>query len=439
MKLHKVIALLCVLAMCAGTLAGCGSGSSSQANSAGGGSSGSKITLTFMTWEATDMATAMTKAMDAFMTANPNITVKNMAAPLTDYDTKLQSMISAGQAPDCFQDGNNSIILHASQGILLDLTSYLGNDSSFAGQFFPGSLDFLKYNGKQYGLAGLINVYGYFFNKDLFNKAGVALPTADWTADDLFNAAEKLKDTSSKTYGLYNQSVDPFAISVFTANDYGTAFTDNPYPVTKVSTDANYVAAINKLNQLISDGAMSPPTYDGSNLLASFDAGTIPLMRYGQWEASTIINDPKAANLNWGFVPNPKGSSPYASVFDMTGWACSGTSKNPDAAYTLCKYIVSDMYKAVLPQFPVAAASYQPANSDFYKVLEQKGHKDVEDGINTMCAAQVKLPVRFIQPWEADAEKAYANWNDMFSGKQDPNSYLPPLVDQINGIIAKAK
>ncbi|MGO4275611.1 ABC transporter substrate-binding protein, partial [Paenibacillus sp. TAF58] len=154
-------------------------------------------------------------SMKKFEAANPGITVKLIPAPLSDYGLKINQVIAANQGPDIFMTGNDMVIANGAEGRLYDWSAKAAGDKEFMDSFYNGVLDAWKQEGgKLYGLPGLLNTYGYFYNKKLFKDAGLSEPKAGWTYDEMF--ADALKLTSKKggvqQYGLY-ATVDPFKLS----------------------------------------------------------------------------------------------------------------------------------------------------------------------------------------------------------------------------------
>lgn len=115
-----------------------------------------------------------------------------------DYYQKIQTMISAKQAPDLMWLSQEYIPMYAKLGALMDITDKAQNDSKVnLSNYFDGPLNTAKYQGKLYGLPWISQPVVMYYNADMFNKAGVSLPTNDWKWEDFENAAKKLtKDTN---------------------------------------------------------------------------------------------------------------------------------------------------------------------------------------------------------------------------------------------------
>ncbi len=135
------------------------------------------------------------------MKEHPEIKVETWNEPWDDYFTKIQALWASGDSktiPDiAFLWPTPK---YAAEGVLENLDPYIQKSGYDLNDYWPGLLESAKYNGSVYGLPRDIEVNILYYNKDLFDKAGVKYPDENWTWDDLLAAAEKLtvKDASGK-------------------------------------------------------------------------------------------------------------------------------------------------------------------------------------------------------------------------------------------------
>lgn len=456
MKAFKWEAALAAL-MVTGLLAGCsGSGNNDSGNAGNGGNAGDsgasqtasnsspksssggteKAVVTLMTWESQDMNDKIMAEMKKFEEANPDITVKLMPAPLSDYGVKLNGMMAAKQAPDIFQLGNDMLLADQAQNLLYDWSSHASADADFMNGFYPGVTDSWKVDGKLYGLPGLLNTYGIFYNKKLFQDAGLPEPKAGWSYDEFFNDMEKLasKKNGVQQYGFYFRP-DPFTVSTYAVSAGGAPFADSLLNPTKVQISPQFVEIVQKYQKAIADGAMNPPTFDLSNIMGPFKDGKVPMTYQGQWIADDLIRN--APNLQWGFVPMPTVKT-QSEIYDAVGWASPVSIKNPDAVWKVLKYLDSTMYQNVLPQTPVAPAAFQASASAYYDALKKAGHQDVADGIDYILKSPNTQPVRFLPSWAGKANPFIDTvWNNVLNGKGGEKE-LQSMANNINKVIQAA-
>src|SRR4051812_39068257 len=151
--------------------------------------------------------------VDAFHAVEPKITVKVSVSDWDTYWDKLQTGLAGGAAPDVFAMDGPLFPDYSSRDVLLDLTPYIQKESYPLTSLNELAVKDFTIDGKQLGLPRDLNVIALFYNKDLFDKAGVAYPDDSWDWQKLVDVAKQLtKDTNSdgKTdqWGLYTETTD---------------------------------------------------------------------------------------------------------------------------------------------------------------------------------------------------------------------------------------
>ena len=442
----KFLTMLLTVSMGAALLAGCGnSGGStsssggtsagSSSNSGGSSSSDGQVTIYVTDWENDQMNQAMQKACDEIFTkAHPNIKVEILSGSYSDYGQQITAMISAGDNLDIFQQGYDQGATRFDQGQLMDLTDRVNAESDFISGFYPGAMDGWITNSHVYGLPGLANVYGVFYNKDLLAEKGLKEPTTDWTWDDLWSLAEACKDTSTTTYGLYNFDTSIFGTAMLGVSEGGQPFIDKPIDPSGVICDDKMVAGVQKISELIQDGTLPDRNYEGSDLQSMFEAGTMPLLWYGQWEINSLVQNPPS--FEWGFAPSPKGSVTGATSYDFTGWCIKKDCAYPDEAWEVLKFLSSECYGEVLKVTPVAACAHESTAQVFFDTVKDAGHPEAADAVENMMARDKKVAVRFGGGWSDDAGKIWdVGYNTLVDEGGDFNGVLQDLCKQVNALI----
>lgn len=203
----KILAVLLATATLATLLTGCGnSGGTASTESDGAASStasdeasvsnGEVVELTFTGWEASPLETeAVENGIKIFEKEHPNIKV-NYTPGLsgTDYTAKLLSSAAAGSLPDIMFMQSTDYRTFASKGIIMDITEKFDQEFPLDG-FIDSSRSIMDFDGKVYGVSSCSVVPIIYYNKDLFDAAGVEYPNADpadaWTIDEFREVAKK--------------------------------------------------------------------------------------------------------------------------------------------------------------------------------------------------------------------------------------------------------
>lgn len=439
-NLKKIIALGLCAAMTVAALTGC-KGNENATN--GGGTSdkgktseGETVTLKVVDWESDEMNAAMQDAFDnVFSVEHPNIKVEIVKGSYSDYGQQMAGMITAGEAPDVFQGGYDMAASFYQKKLLTDWTDKVAAEPDFVKSLYEGTMNGWQLDGKTYGFPSLVNVYGVFYNKDILADAGVNEPTADWTWDDLWVMAEKLKKPTEEKYGLYGFDTSAFGIANISTSYGGAPFMDKLVGTEKVTVDDKFIDQVTKIQGLIANGTLPKRTYEATNLNSMFEAGEMALLYYGQWEVDSLLRN--CPDLNWGYAPTPQGANDRTTIYDTVGWMSPKNLAHPEETWELIKFMSSDMYKTVLEVTPVAPCAHSASASVFYDVMDEKGHPEVAEAVKTMMETKTKNGVRYAADWSSDAGKVWdPTYNNILDGKsKDPVTKLQDIEKQINAII----
>ena len=405
-----------------------------------GGSGDGPVTVTVMTWESAQTNAAIKKALADFK--EPDITVQLLDTPAGNFGDKLASLTQAKKLPDLFWCGNDTEQQYTTQGLLVDWSEKIENgDGDFkADKFVPSAMENWKTaDGQMGGLPSLMNTYGVWYNADAFAAAGLAVPKAGWTWDEMYAAAAKLANKNGAKYGLVADQLTsadgPFTMSMYAVSAGGAPFTDNVNHPTKVEADAKFTEGVQKLTDAIKNGSVAPPGYDVANVQSLFAAGKVPMMFGGQWLAAGFQTDkPK---VKYGFAPFPQVDTPV-TLYDSVGICTPQYTKNQDATFKVLEYLNTKVWDAVLPASPVAPPAYTPAQTSYFDALTKAQQPTVVDTVKADLAAEKTVGVRFTTQWAQQVtDLTTANYQPILSGKK-PVSELPSYIDKINGLIKSA-
>jgi multiple sugar transport system substrate-binding protein len=245
---------------------------------------------------------------------------------------------------------------------LLDLQPYFdeaGVDTSLWGS---GMIDPYRWGENDDLYAGPVNwdTIAIFYNKDLFDAAGVAYPTADWTWDDFADAAAKLTSVENDVYGaaVYAEYQGGYPNWIAAT---GTTPVVEAGRTSCTLTDEGSVAALNFLKGLYDQGYMpSVSIVGGASADDSFNfwlAGKVAMVAGGSWKLPDAL---EKTTFNWDVVTLPKNpeTGRSRSILHSVGYVASAATENPELAANLITYLVSDEGQ----QFFADAGGVAPAN-----------------------------------------------------------------------------
>ena len=279
----------------------------------------------------------------AFEKTNPDVKINLTTAPFDTYFTKLQTDIAAGSAPDVLETNFENFATLASKGVLRPETL----DAASRSAFYPAALNAFKYKGQQYALPISFSTVVLFYNKALFDKAGVKYPTASWKWQDVINAAQKINNPGQKIWGIYQ----PVQFWEFykVAQQMGSGMRVSP--TVQIDTPQNRMA----LHYLVDKVQVSKvmPTDAQLSGVANEDLflnGQLGMLVSGVW----MFDKFSKAAFPWDIAVEP-GNAQKATHFFSNAAAVSAASKNPEAAQKWVSFLASS---------PVAAQRRIASNWD---------------------------------------------------------------------------
>ncbi len=102
---------------------------------------------------------------------------------------------------------------YVDRGVLVDITPYIERDGIDLSNYPEGILKIHEYKGRYYLLSRDYDTIALFYNKDMFDKAGLEYPDETWMWTDLILAAEKLTIRDEK--GRVKQVLSTFSRQLF--------------------------------------------------------------------------------------------------------------------------------------------------------------------------------------------------------------------------------
>ncbi|HEY5320403.1 MAG TPA: sugar ABC transporter substrate-binding protein [Galbitalea sp.] len=296
---RKLVASLAVAGAAALVITGCSSTAATKADSA-------PVTITYTNFISAGANVGnLTTIVKAFEKANPGITVKVKTVPYASYGTALQTDLAAGSAADVFDiDGASNYESLQANGQLAELKGVDGKVYSQA------LLDTYATSGKQYGLPTSFSDVVLYYNKDLFDAAGVSYPTSSWTWKDETAAAQKITnkaegvwgDHQPVTYNEYYKTLVQNGASFLTKNGKKAAF--------------NTPAGLEAAKWLVDKSGTTMPTIAEGQGTADFDTnlfatGKLGMLHTGIWVFGNFAKGP----ANWDIAVEPGNTKSASAVF----------------------------------------------------------------------------------------------------------------------------
>lgn len=296
--------------------------------------SGEQTSVRLLTTHGATMAPFIERSLAKFKEAHPEVKVE--WEDLTEgYYDRLNVQLASGTLPDVVNLRSFDMYDWFSRGNLHDISPFLTSDPDVKpDDLVDAILKSCLFEGKYFGLPYDASVVILFYNKDLFDKAGVTYPTDTWTWDNMLAAAKKLTNAETQSYGFasippYNNwEVEPWVLS-----NGGKLINDDRTEWTMVGPEAEgalqYIADLVKKDKV----APEPQAQSAVNL---FVLGKGAMYISGQWE---IPGNRDAVKFNWDVAAFPTGPKGHKPITHGGTYVMYAKTKVPEAAWKIQKWI----------------------------------------------------------------------------------------------------
>ena len=290
-----------------------------------------------------DVLPILRELLEEFEEQNPDIRVKLELG--VDY-TKYQIMLVGGVAPDVMHFSGKRVLSFARRDALLDLLPYVERDKDYHEEdFYPvawegaqrtkDSLYYIPWEGSATVL---------YYNKDLFDAAGVAYPGDGWTWDDLLQACKKLTRDADDD-GRPDQAAISLTLSICNTGipwvwqnggeifDRGRTrcLVDRPEAIEAIRFFMDFDRKHKVTVTSLAGG-------EGRNRNELFLSGKIAMIPYIAYNISSFS---KAKKLNWDVALYPKGPKGRVVRYTSSGWVIPRQSKHKEKAWRLVRFLTS--------------------------------------------------------------------------------------------------
>ena len=312
--------------------------------------------------------------------ANPNIKVKlePIIADEGSYYTKLDLMMrSPSTAPDLVREDSFLVGSDVTAGYLTPLDKYLANWPEYSKQWFPGMQKITTFNGHNYGVMDGTDVRLIWYNKNIFQRAGLPSNWQPQNWADILSAARTIKAKVPGVIPLNLYSGIPMdeasSMQGFEMLLYGTKDPLYNYSTQKwVASSKGFLDALNFVKQVYNPSNLLGPTNDimlstqAANTIAQqlIPQGKLGIDIDGSWLSSNWYPTGPAAWPQWqqtmgvAKMPTQFGQAPnYVTL--SGGWAYSITAKSahPDQAF---KVLQAGFNKDLLATYDVQNGQVAP-------------------------------------------------------------------------------
>ncbi len=327
-----------------------------------------KVIIKVAYWGGPEEIKIINDTIKNWQVKHPDIVVKLQHTPGgPSYISKILTQIGGNDAPDVVFTEVNVFVPMYKKGIFLDLTPFIRKDKDFnIEDFFQSVVKRFTRDGKIYAIPRDTAPFAcVYYNKNLFDQAGVKYPTDNWTFNDLIRIAKKLtkRDKNGRIiqYGFYSWAWMNFVYG------FGGKIVDNVENPTKCTLDnPATIKGLKFYADLCNKYKVSPRPVALRNMDQSpvdmFMAGKIAMFNSGIWESPRFR---KITSFDWDIVMFPKGPVKRAFGTGGSGYAIIKNTKHPEEAWEVLKCLAGNYGQEMLAKTGLG----QPANR---KIAEGK-------------------------------------------------------------------
>lgn len=442
------LALACTMAVTA--LAGCG-GSTKETTAATTeaskaetkaaettASAGGQTTLKWSVWDISS-TTYYQPLIDAFEKAHPDVKIEMVDLGSTDYQTVLATELT-GSGSDfdvvTVKDVPGYMTL-VNKGVLEPLDSYIESSKVDLTQY-KGLTDQIKVENKLYELPFRNDFWVLFYNKDIFDKAGVAYPTNDMTFEQYDKLARSLTvDTpGQEVYGAHYHTWRS-AVQLFGVLDGKNTIIDGKYDFLK----PYYDMVIKEQEDGVCQDYATLKT-SGLHYSGAFAQGNIAMMNMGTWFISTLMDKIRTGEYtdckNWGIVkyPHAEGVEPGSTLATITSLAIPSNAPHKDLAWEFINFVSGKDGAEIL-----ASTGTIPAvmNSTVADLVSSADGFPKADGTSVEALNTSKLYLEMpVNPKSSEIETVLNEAHDaIMTGSMSVDDGIAQMNEKIGAILGK--
>jgi multiple sugar transport system substrate-binding protein len=336
-------------------------------NTSAAASESGTVTLTVSGWSSSPAEDALVQQeLNGFQQSHPNIKVNWSPIP-GDYVAKMRANSASGNLPDVFYMQPAMAPEYITSGKLLNLSPYMAKDNVPASNYYSSLLNpFTCKSGQIYGIPKDWGTLAVFYNKQLFQAAGVSFPSSNWTWDDMRADAKKLTKPGTAATSVYGITLpaDSSRWLAFLFADGGTVLNSDGTQAafnSQAGMDSlNFYAGFEK------DGSSVLPANVGAGWAGeAFGKQRAAMALEGGWLIPYMKEN--FPNVQYDIAPVPTSpSGKRADLIFTNAWSAFSNTKHPEAAWELVKYMTGQEVQTTVLHSGFALPSLKSLANDPY-------------------------------------------------------------------------
>ncbi|MFI9401205.1 ABC transporter substrate-binding protein [Nocardia sp. NPDC052316] len=310
--------------------------------------------LTFFFQARPEEARVRLAIIEEFQKRHPDIRIRTiMSGP--DPQQQLLTYCAGGTCPDVVMAWELLYAGLAERGVLLDLRTLLAGEPEYAERLradsYPALYDTFSYAGGQYALPEQWSGVFLYYNRELFEQAGLTPPTRwhdAWSFDEFLDAARTL--TRHRRWGFADAWVPYYSAACFGMNNGADWFTPSVAPTRANIGDPRFAAGFQFYADLAVRHRVAPKVADQLSISAPdlFRAGRAAMVLGGHWLYSEFAGQ-EGLSIDVTVLPvGPQGGPGAITDVGSTGLAIAAGSPRVEQAWEFVKFATGPVGQAII-------------------------------------------------------------------------------------------
>ena len=337
-----------------------------------------------------------------------------------NYWTLLEAGASGGEMPDVFWMHSNYAQKYMENDLLLNLDDYIAADDEIdLANYYEDIVKlYQRSDGATFAIPKDYDTIALWYNKNMFDEAGLEYPDNNWTWEDLYEAAAALNKEDGSQYGIVGNTDANQEGYYNIIYSYGGYVIDDEHKKSGYD-DPKTLEAMAMYAKIIEDGmpAQSVMAETSNNVL--FMSNMAAMGMFGSWYVPSFVTFEGVEN--WGIAELPYHDAnengqcdegERVSIYNGLGWAASAATEDPDTAYSLISYLGSEKGQTRQAELGVTMSAYLGTSEAWRNstdAIDLSPYLDEAEGDATL----VIMPYSRSTIWAEDAKAAFVEaWQD---------------------------
>ncbi len=407
--------------------------SSDDATTANDNDNKKNVELTFSIWGNDQHAAMYEELLKEFYAEHSDIKVKIDLIPFPDYQQKMSVLAAGKELPDVGWVSEAMVSQFTKNNILSDISEFGKDDNFDMNDFIPSTLELWKHDGKLLGLPFSTPPMILYYNKTMFEEAGLETPTelalkGEWTWEQFEEAAKVLSSGEgiNRTYGarLFREWTNFATLPSHTISYGGSIFSDDMKEFTWNSPEG--VKTFEMLNRMMfEDKSHVPP---GENI--EYEGGKVGMYSamYSYMTTARAITD-----FEWDIAPLPKGPNGRAPLLGQAGIVAFEGGKHPKEAKELLKFLASKKGIQAQSVFFVPARKSVLESEEFINVPNNPSRESIQLAMIDQMNDGYTYPLH--EDWTKIESEIIKGVDKLYAQMESPAAILEQMEKDIKPLL----